>query len=64
MSATSICLEAKHLQAPGPGAVLRSDLLREARRGDRESLAKLIVPYSAGLYRTTLRLTRIRGNAG
>jgi RNA polymerase sigma-70 factor (ECF subfamily) len=58
MSATSLCLESKRLQAPGPPAPSRADLLREARQGDRESLAKLIVPYSAGLYRSALRLTR------
>jgi RNA polymerase sigma-70 factor, ECF subfamily len=32
-------------------------LLREARRGDRESLAKLILPYGQGLYLGALRLT-------
>ena len=32
-------------------------LLRDARRGDRESLARLIVPYSPGLYLGALRLT-------
>jgi RNA polymerase sigma-70 factor (ECF subfamily) len=40
------------------GVAQRSVLLRKARSGDRESLAKLIVPYSAGLYRSALRLTR------
>ena len=39
-------------------AVTRSALLREAQRGNRESLAKLILPYAAGLYRGALRLTR------
>jgi RNA polymerase sigma-70 factor, ECF subfamily len=32
-------------------------LLREARRGDRESLATLILPYGKGLYLGALRLT-------
>src|SRR5947207_8797087 len=36
----------------------RASLLRQARKGDRESLAKLILPYAAGLYRGALRLTR------
>jgi RNA polymerase sigma factor (sigma-70 family) len=36
----------------------RMGLLREARRGDRESLAKLILPYGPGLYLGALRLTR------
>jgi RNA polymerase sigma-70 factor (ECF subfamily) len=36
----------------------RIGLLREARRGDRESLAKLILPYGPGLYLGALRLTR------
>jgi RNA polymerase sigma-70 factor, ECF subfamily len=58
MSAPSLCLEPQRLPAPFPGASSRSELLREARQGDRESLAKLIVPYSAGLYRSALRLTR------
>jgi len=39
-------------------AVTRPALLREAQRGNRESLAKLILPYAAGLYRGALRLTR------
>jgi len=36
----------------------RSALLLEARKGDRESLAKLILPYAPGLYLGALRLTR------
>ncbi len=36
----------------------RSALLLQARRGDRESLAKLILPYAPGLYLGALRLTR------
>ncbi len=36
----------------------RPGLLLLAQRGDRESLAKLIWPYAAGLYRGALRLTR------
>jgi RNA polymerase sigma-70 factor (ECF subfamily) len=36
---------------------VRGGLLREARRGDRESLAKLILPYGQGLYLGALRLT-------
>jgi len=36
----------------------RFDLLLEARKGDRESLAKLILPYAAGMYRGALQLTR------
>jgi RNA polymerase sigma-70 factor (ECF subfamily) len=39
-------------------AVTRPALLLQAQRGDRESLAKLILPYAAGLYRGALRLTR------
>lgn len=35
----------------------RTGLLLEARRGDRESLAKLILPYGPGLYFGALRLT-------
>ena len=37
--------------------VTRSALLKEARKGDRESLARLIVPYSPGVYLGALRLT-------
>jgi len=36
----------------------RSALLMQARTGDRESLAKLIMPYAPGLYLGALRLTR------
>lgn len=36
----------------------RPALLREAQRGNRESLARLILPYAAGLYRGALRFTR------
>lgn len=39
-------------------AVTRPALLLQAQRGSRESLAKLILPYAAGLYRGALRLTR------
>lgn len=38
----------------------RSALLRKARRGDRQALADLVMPYATGLYRSGLRLT---GNA-
>jgi RNA polymerase sigma-70 factor (ECF subfamily) len=38
----------------------RSALLRSARRGDRQALAELVMPYASGLYRSGLRLT---GNA-
>ena len=36
----------------------RSALLTQARRGDRDSLAKLILPYAPGVYLGALRLTR------
>jgi len=39
-------------------SMTRPGLLLLAQRGDRESLAKLILPYAAGLYRGALRLTR------
>ena len=48
MCSTSLCLDGK----------ARSALLLQARKGDRESLAKLILPYSPGLYLGALRLTR------
>jgi RNA polymerase sigma-70 factor, ECF subfamily len=38
----------------------RSGLLRKARRGDRQALAELVMPYATSLYRSSLRLT---GNA-
>jgi RNA polymerase sigma-70 factor (ECF subfamily) len=38
--------------------VTRSALLLQARNGDRESLAKLILPYAPGMYLGALRLTR------
>jgi RNA polymerase sigma-70 factor (ECF subfamily) len=58
MSATAFCIEARRTKLTSLGVGTRSDLLREARDGDRESLAKLIVPFAPGLYRTALRLTR------
>lgn len=39
-------------------SMTRPGLLLLAQRGDRESLARLILPYAAGLYRGALRLTR------
>jgi RNA polymerase sigma-70 factor (ECF subfamily) len=36
----------------------RTGLLLQARKGDRESLAKLILPYGLSLYLGALRLTR------
>ncbi|HKW61411.1 MAG TPA: RNA polymerase sigma factor [Candidatus Acidoferrum sp.] len=48
MAATSLNIE----------SFARPALLREAQRGNRESLAKLILPYAAGLYRGALRFTR------
>ena len=36
----------------------RAALLLQARKGDRESLAKLILPYAPGMYLGALRLTR------
>src|SRR5260370_26345509 len=48
MCSTSLCLDGK----------ARSALLLQARKGDRESLAELILPYSPGLYLGALRLTR------
>jgi RNA polymerase sigma-70 factor, ECF subfamily len=47
MCSTSLCVD----------RTARTGLLREARRGDRESLAKLILPYGSGLYFGALRLT-------
>ncbi len=42
----------------GLDGATRSALLLQARKGDRESLAKLILPYAPGLYLGALRLTR------
>ena len=42
----------------GIEAVTRPTLLLQAQKGNRESLAKLILPYAAGLYRGALRFTR------
>jgi RNA polymerase sigma-70 factor (ECF subfamily) len=58
MSATAFCIETARTKLTGLEVGTRSDLLREARDGDRESLAKLIVPFAPALYRTALRLTR------
>jgi RNA polymerase sigma-70 factor (ECF subfamily) len=58
MCATAFCIESRRTNLTGLAASTRSELLREAREGDRESLAKLIVPFAPVLYRTALRLTR------
>lgn len=42
----------------GIEAVSRPALLLQAQKGNRESLAQLILPYAAGLYRGALRFTR------
>lgn len=39
-------------------SLTRPALLLQAQKGHRESLAKLILPYAAGLYRGALRFTR------
>jgi RNA polymerase sigma-70 factor (ECF subfamily) len=39
------------------GCQPRAALLRSARSGNREALAELVMPYAAGLYRSSLRLT-------
>ena len=41
----------------------RSSLLLQARKGDHESLAKLILPYASGMYLGALRLTRNAADA-
>ena len=53
MCSTSLCFD---------GAT-RSGLLTQARKGDRESLAKLILPYASGMYLGALRLTRNHADA-
>jgi RNA polymerase sigma-70 factor (ECF subfamily) len=39
-------------------SITRPALLLQAQKGHRESLARLILPYAAGLYRGALRFTR------
>ena len=41
----------------------RSALLLQARKGDRESLARLVLPYAPGLYLGALRMTRNAADA-
>jgi RNA polymerase sigma-70 factor (ECF subfamily) len=49
-----------HLSVPPVFEKARSSasLLRDARNGDREALAQLVMPYAPILYRTGLRLTK------
>lgn len=47
----------------GIEAATRSALLLQAQKGNRDSLAKLILPYAAGLYRGALRFTRNSADA-
>src|SRR5713226_5836316 len=48
-----MCSTSVFLDAPA-----RSALLAQARKGDRESLARLILPYAPAMYLGALRLTR------
>jgi RNA polymerase sigma-70 factor (ECF subfamily) len=58
MSATALCIQSRSSNPSSLDPETRSALLRQAREGDRESLAKLIVPFAPLLYRAALRLTR------
>jgi RNA polymerase sigma-70 factor, ECF subfamily len=53
MCTASICFE----------SASRAGLLEEARQGDREALARLVMPYAPGLYLGALRLTRNAADA-
>jgi RNA polymerase sigma-70 factor, ECF subfamily len=53
MCSTSICFD----------GTTRAGLMQQARQGDRESLAKLIVPYASGMYLGALRMTRNSADA-
>ena len=53
MAATSLNIE----------SLTRPALLLQAQKGNRESLASLILPYAAGLYRGALRFTRNAADA-
>src|SRR5215510_5335956 len=44
-------------QTPSHSKVQPLDLLSRARRGSREALAGLVLPYSSGLYLSALRMT-------
>src|SRR5271155_3374814 len=62
MSATSLVLDAYELE-PGKAETLRAakrKVLADARLGDGEAFAEMVLPYGPGLYRRALRLT---GNA-
>src|SRR5438309_10319415 len=53
MCSSSLCLDGE----------TRSALLTQARKGDRESLARLVLPYAPGLYLGALRMTRNAADA-
>jgi RNA polymerase sigma-70 factor, ECF subfamily len=53
MSTATICFE----------TASRYGLLQEARKGDREALARLVMPYAPGLYLGALRMTRNAADA-
>ncbi len=59
MSTTQLAVQEFGRQSFPAGAELqtRSSLLREARDGDREALARLVMPYASSVYRSGLRLT-------
>jgi len=59
MSTTPLAVQefGKKPCAAGAGLQARATLLREARDGDREALARLVMPYASSVYRSGLRLT-------
>ena len=58
MAATCSYLQASRLAPPEAEVLAGAALLREARGGDRDALARLIMPHAPALYRSALRLTR------
>ena len=60
MSAATVILEPykfPHIPAESTLATAKRKTLAEARSGDREAFAEMVLPYAPGLYRRALRMT-------
>jgi RNA polymerase sigma factor (sigma-70 family) len=57
MATATLAARTKSLDA-GASPAESSTLLRDARAGNREALAELVLPYASSLYRAGLRLTK------
>jgi RNA polymerase sigma-70 factor, ECF subfamily len=59
MSAATVVLDAYNFESGNAGKLrsAKQRILADARRGDGEAFAEMVLPYGPGLYRRALRLT-------